>query len=436
MANELAVFNVSLPSTNLDKDIVAELTQEMTAGIGGSFKRSPRLMMTNGGDWVVIDEHGERTVIGRQANFVIVNQRPYVSRIHYPSAYNQNDEDRLPADCYSYDGVKPDDNVEKPLCHSCKECKALELSGQKCAYYRRLVVVLAQPNGEFSDPLVLEAKSLSLFNDKVVKTPNGVFGSLTWYLNGLAKNTVNGVHCPVAVQTVVTTAIPEPGQSVVTMRFNVGSLPNGGYWVLNQEQINHILELRNSEYVKDLLKPFNAADSNPMGGESIPVMNIDVNKASEPEAKAEPAPKPAPKSAPKPAPKSAPKPAPKPAPKVKKVVLGIEHPDVKNSADFDYEDIKAWAAESSEEDVKDWLAENFPQALEPVEVKEEEPEVPEEQAKPAPKKRTPKKATKEPAPEVVKNEEENVIDTSGAAVDPELAKKANELAGQLDDFDD
>lgn len=57
------------------------------------------------------------------------------------------------------------------------------------------------------------------------------------------------------------------------------------------------------------------------------------------------------------------------------VVLGMEHPDVVNSDEYDYEELKEWAKDASEEEVKEFLEENFPQALEPVEVPDEEPEV-------------------------------------------------------------
>ena len=112
-------------------------------------------------------------------------------------------------------------------------------------------------------------------------------------------------------------------------------------------------------------------------------------------------------------------------------MLGLEHPDVKNSEDFDYEDILEWAKEADEADVKEWLADNFPQALEPVEVADESPA--EEPVKEEPKaKKAPVKRAK-PAEE---KQEENVVDTSGQEVDPALAKQAEQLAEGLDDFDD
>ena len=112
-------------------------------------------------------------------------------------------------------------------------------------------------------------------------------------------------------------------------------------------------------------------------------------------------------------------------------MLGLLHPDVKNSEDFDYEDILEWAKEADEAEVKEWLADNFPQALGPVEVADESPA--EEPVKEEPKaKKAPVKRAK-PAEE---KQEENVVDTGGQGVDPALAKQAEQLAADLADYDD
>ena len=129
-----------------------------------------------------------------------------------------------------------------------------------------------------------------------------------------------------------------------------------------------------------------------------------------------------------PAKKEAPakKPAPAPKKKVKLVVLGMEHPDVVNSDEYDYEELKAWAAEATPEEVKEFLADTFPQALEPVEVPDDEPVAEEPKSKPAPKRKAPAKKEVEP----------NVVDTSGEEVSEEYAAEATKLAEGLDNFDD
>ena len=172
-----------------------------------------------------------------------------------------------------------------------------------------------------------------------------------------------------------------------------------------------------------MLEPFNAAVNNPSTAGRIEVKNV------EPEAQKEEAPKleaPAKKAPPAKKEALAKKPAPAPKKKVKLVVLGMEHPDVVNSDEYDYEELKAWAAEATPEEVKEFLADTFPQALEPVEVPDDEPVAEEPKAKPAPKRKAPAKKEVEP----------NVVDTSGEDVSEEYAAEATKLAEGLDNFDD
>lgn len=417
--SDLMVLDMGGLALPFDATQAAELTKNMTAGFGGQFKKSARLSMGNSGDWELIDENGEVHDMGREVNIVIVDQREFVSRVHYAKSFDEmkaSGEFDAP-DCQSYNGETPDADVEKPYSGKCKTCKAFEESGQLCGYYRRVVGVIAYEDGTFSDPFVFEPKAKSLFDKTVVKERYGSYG---WYMNTLASQKRNGVPMPIPTQAVVTKCMPMPKMEVATIKFGVASTSAGGYWSLNKEQFEEILRLKDSEEVKEMLKPFNATTNNPSSAGRIPVK--DVTDEPKAETKAEPV---------KEEPKSKPAPKAKPAPKVKKVVLGLEHPDVKNSEDFDYEDILEWAKEADEADVKEWLADNFPQALEPVEVADESPA--EEPVKEEPKaKKAPVKRAK-PAEE---KQEENVVDPSGQAVDPALAKQAEQLADSLADYDD
>lgn len=429
--SDLMVLDMGGLALPFEPSQAAELTKNMTAGLGGQFKKSARLSMGNSGDWELIDENGEVHDMGREVNIVIVDQREFVSRVHYAKSFDEmkaSGEFNAP-DCQSYNGETPDADVEKPYSDKCKTCQAFETSGQLCGYYRRVVGVIAYEDGTFSDPFVFEPKAKSLFDKTVVKERYGSYG---WYMNTLASQKRNGVPMPIPTQAVVTKCMPMPKMEVATIKFGVASTSAGGYWSLNKEQFEEILRLKDSDEVKAMLKPFNAATNNPSSAGRIPVK--DVTDEPKAETKAETvAEEPKAKSAPAPKAKSAPakKEAPAPKAKTKKVVLGLEHPDVKNGEDFDYEDIVEWAKDADEADVKAWLEENFPQALEPVEVADEteaeEPAKEEPKAKKAPVKRT------KPAEAKV---EENVVDTSGQAVDPEMAEQAEQLAEGLDDFDD
>lgn len=429
--SDLMVLDMGGLALPFDATQAAELAKNMTAGLGGQFNKTARLSMGNSGDWELIDEDGEVHDMGREVNIVIIDQREFVSRVHYARSFDEMKASGEfdPPDCQSCNGETPDANVEKPYSDKCKTCKAFETSGQLCGYYRRVVGVIAYEDGTFSDPFVFEPKAKSLFDKTVVKERYGSYG---WYMNTLASQKRNGVPMPIPTQAVVTKCMPMPKMEVATIKFGVASTSAGGYWTLNKEQFEEILRLKDSDEVKEMLAPFNAATNNPSSAGRIPVKDV----TDEPNAETKAAPvkeEPKAKSAPAPKAKSAPpkKEAPASKPKTKKVVLGLEHPDVKNSEDFDYEDILEWAKEADEADVKEWLADNFPQALEPVEVADESPT--EEPVKEAPKaKKAPVKRAK-PAEE---KQEENVVDIGGQGVDPALAKQAEQLAADLADYDD
>lgn len=446
MSNELMNIDLGGLALPFDANQATELVKNMTAGLGGGFKKSARLNMGNSGDWELIDENGEVHDLGREVNIVIVDQREDVSRIHYAQSFDEmkvSGEFSAP-DCQSFNGIEPDEGCANPYSDKCKTCKVgwrenkddepWGGNAQQCGYYRRTVAVLAYEDGTFSDPFVFEPKAKSLFDKEIVKER---FGSFSWYMNVLVSQKRNGVAMPIPTQAVVTKCIPMPKMTVATIKFGISNTPNGGYWTLNKEQFDEILALKDSEEVKKMLKPFNAALNNPSSAGQIPVKEVAHTPKPAPKVEDREAPAEAVKPAPKPAPKAkAPAPKATPQPKKKMVVLGIEHPDVKNSADFDYADIVEWAKDADESDVKEWLADNFPQALEPVEVADETAQV--EAPKPAPKKKAPtvKKKAVEQSTEPKSDKAENVVDTSGADVDPELAKQAETLAGDLDNFDD
>lgn len=429
MSNDLLVLDTNEIDLGMDQTQIAELTQTMMGGFGVGFARSARIKMSNGGDWELITEDGEAIDLGREVNLVIVDQREFVSRVHYAKTYDANDVEASGPDCQSYDGITPDKDVQNPLSDKCKGCNAFEKTGLKCGMYRRIVGVLAYEDGTFSDPFIFEPKALSLFDETVV---GGRFGSYAWYMRSLASQKRNGQPFAIPTQAIVTQCKSKPKAEVSTIKFGIAPNADGGYWVLSKEQREEILALRDSDKVKDMLKPFQAQPTGPQVGDLIEVTMIE-DKPSAPVEKVVEDSKPAPTKKAPPAPKKPePKPAPEkkapPAPKKKTVVLGIEHPDVKNSEDFDYEGIVEWAKDADPADVKEWLAENFPQALEPVVLADEKP-APEKKAPVKKAPPTPKKA--EPAPEA-----SNVVAMDGNDPDPELAKTAELLAGEMDNFDD
>lgn len=428
MSNLMVIDMGALPIA-YDDELAQELTKDLTAGLSGTFVRAPRLTMGNSGDWELVTPEGEAIDLGREVNIVIVDQRKSNSRIHYEKSFDQQKEEGEFAapDCYSTEGQYPDTTVENPLCDNCKDCAFNKISDNyeagnlPCNTYRRLICVLMNEDGTFSDPVVLEAKYKSLTDKTVVRER---YGSYSWYMQVLTKQVhpVTKKPMPIPTQFVVTKCTSLPKMEVATMKFGLASNAQGGYWVLSNEQRQEILRLKDSEEVQELLRPFNAAFENPSSAGRIPVINVDIDETEE-QPKKEVAKETAKKSAPA---KKAP-----PAKKTRKVVLGMEHPDVVNTTEYDYAEIKEWADDATEDEVREFLAENFPQALEPVEVeveetKEEPAEVPTKKAAPK-RKAVEKKVEAEVADNVVSND---------SNVDTEAVNQAKELANDLDEFDD
>lgn len=430
--SDLMVLNMGELALPFDAAQAEELTKDLTAGLGGGFKRAPRITMGNSGDWELVTPEGEAIDLGREPKIVIVDQRNFNSRIHYEKSFDKQKEagEFEAPDCYSTDGQTPDSTVEHPLCDNCKDCAFNKISNNyvagnlACNTYRRLVCVLVKEDGTFSDPCVLEPKYKSLTDDTVVK---GKYGSYAWYMRVLTSQVhpVTKKPMPIPTQAVVTHCTSLPKMEVATMKFGLAATANGGYWTLNKEQMAEILRLKDSDEVKELLEPFNAAFNNPSSAGRIPVVNVEVPSVEDvaEEAKAETTKKSAPTKK-----KEAPAKKATPVKKTRKVVLGMEHPDVINTTEYDYAEIKEWANDATEEEVREFLAENFPQALEPVEVEVEE--VAEEPAKKAPSKR------QSPAKKTTTSEDEDVVVSPGETVSDEDKKKAKEMADDLGEFDD
>jgi len=426
------VLNMGELALPFDAAQAEELTKDLTAGLGGGFKRAPRITMGNSGDWELVTPEGEAIDLGREPKIVIVDQRNFNSRIHYEKSFDKQKEagEFEAPDCYSTDGQTPDSTVEHPLCDNCKDCAFNKISKNyvagnlACNTYRRLVCVLVKEDGTFSDLCVLEPKYKSLTDDTVVK---GKYGSYAWYMRVLTSQVhpVTKKPMPIPTQAVVTHCTSLPKMEVATMKFGLAATANGGYWTLNKEQMAEILRLKDSDEVKELLEPFNAAFNNPSSAGRIPVVNVEVPSVEDvaEEAKAETIKKSAPTKK-----KEAPAKKATPVKKTCKVVLGMEHPDVINTTEYDYAEIKEWANDATEEEVREFLAENFPQALEPVEVEVEE--VAEEPAKKAPSKR------QSPAKKTTTSEDEDVVVSPGETVSDEDKKKAKEMADDLGEFDD
>lgn len=96
-------------------------------------------------------EDGVETPVGINLDVIVVGANPKVSKVFYSKPYDGNAEGVRP-DCFSNDGIRPDDTVEHPVCASCATCPHNALgskitpSGAKsklCADQRHLAVICA-----------------------------------------------------------------------------------------------------------------------------------------------------------------------------------------------------------------------------------------------------------------------------------------------------
>lgn len=423
---------VSMAQLGLSVETLNQLTQDMTAGLE-SYTKPQRVVMGNSGDFSLITSQGEQISLGREINFVIVAQRPAVSRIHYAQAYDPSNTENIFPDCYSTDGVAPDEGSTVKYSDTCANCPVKDRQDvPNCSYYRRLIIKLVNPDGTFSEPCILEPKAISLF-DTNVQVNNGVtmmnYGA---YMRALASNVVNGKKMPIPVQVLVTRCVPMNNMNVATMKFGVAPNEHGGVYLLDNERVSEILSLTNSQEIQELLRPFHPASENPSRQGQIPVKNVDAPQNLQIDISQTGAlPAPTPKPAPQPSKKVPPKPVPAPKPKVNKVVLGIEHACVKNSSDYDYASIVEWANEATPDEVTQWLEENFPEALIPVELPAPTPKPAPQPSKKAPPKPVPVAKQGDPVVQSLAPEGNNNTNTISEAD----IESANKLAEELDALD-
>lgn len=420
----------------ISKDQLAELTHEMTAGLD-SYTKPQRLVMSNSGDFTLITSQGEQIQMGRQVDFVIIAQRPAVSRIHFASTYDPNSVESVSPDCYSTDGVEPDAGVTKRYSDKCANCPVKsDPSLPDCSYYRRLIVALVNYDGTLSSPCVFEPKALSLFENTVQTINNSTMMSYGAYMRALAGNMVNGRKMPIPVQVLVTRCTPMQGMKVPTMKFGIAPNKIGGLYLLDNALVQDIVARSKSNEIQELLRPFHPATENPLREGQIPVKQIEEKKELNVDwqkiGNSAPEPTPEPVQTPPPAPAKKAPPPPKSAPPAKKEpemqVLGINHPCVKNSEDYDYQSIVDWAKDASAEEIESWLQENFPEALIPVPVE-----------KPAPKtKKSPPKSAPPKAQAPTEVKQDTPIIEATAQVDDEVTDKdraeAERLTQDLDDW--
>jgi len=151
----------------------AELNKEAKAGTGGesinriSMKQSRFRLIVGGEQVKVMDEP--------YMDVVVVRTNPNVSKAYYSKKYDPNAEDQSP-DCYSSNGVVPDDGVNDKQCSTCANCpmnvwgSKISDTGNKvkaCSDIKRLAIVPASKVDAPMFQVAIPAGSLKVWGNYV-----------------------------------------------------------------------------------------------------------------------------------------------------------------------------------------------------------------------------------------------------------------------------
>ena len=249
MSNELQAINGANVPAYLQADIKKEMALNEAAG-SGILKSDFLPNLSIKGKCFSIRQNGDVKTFDMPAlDVVIIAARPTISKVMYPGLYNPK-ENGAPV-CASIDSESPDfptqvvDPATGKCCQGCRSCyfnqfgSAKQGAGKACKDYKRLVVMLASPDGKNFPPnapaLILDVPATSL------KSPKGT-------------NLMMLKECVSALQA---GGVPLSAY-VVTLRFVMSSeYPQIVFqpkrWVL-PEEMERIKALRESEAVKAALE--------------------------------------------------------------------------------------------------------------------------------------------------------------------------------------
>ncbi len=168
------------------KAAASDLTTGVMAGFPTISYRGKVWRIRKGGEEQnYVDANGDAV---QSLELILVKATPTLAKVFYAKAFEEGATGK--PDCWSADGVKPDANVEAPVCKSCAACpnnvwgSRISESGKKgklCADRRRMAVVGPSDlnkNGVECEKLLLHApagslKGLKEYAEKVLQ-PKGV----------------------------------------------------------------------------------------------------------------------------------------------------------------------------------------------------------------------------------------------------------------------
>lgn len=172
MANEVSVpeKKSSLPAHLMDM-FKPEDNDDLASGLGGGFGS----LSIQGKEFNVVAGGERKTVLtvvdgeevpARHLDVVLIKASKKVSKVYYKGKFVPGSD--VKPDCWSSDGEKPDANVEKPQCGTCKLCphnmfgSRISESGGKgkaCGDSKRVAIALAS---DLERPLLLRVPVTSM----------------------------------------------------------------------------------------------------------------------------------------------------------------------------------------------------------------------------------------------------------------------------------
>lgn len=197
MATQVQLFDqpMPVPAYLATSPVAKELQEQMEGGLAGS---SINRISLRGGKFR-FNVKGVEVGInkGDTLEVVIMMAHPAVSRLYYIKPYDQDDAGQRP-DCYSRDGVRPEEDSpakQNSICATCPQ-NALNSSktgkGKACAYSKRVLVL--HPNTLAKGPVfALDVKSMGMFGED---DPNQRLFNMKGYIEALR---ANGLIIPAVV---------------------------------------------------------------------------------------------------------------------------------------------------------------------------------------------------------------------------------------------
>jgi hypothetical protein len=195
MTTDVTIFAQPQPVPSyLQQSAVAKALQEqMEGGLAG--RQINRISLRNG-KYRFLKKGVEIASVPGTLDVVLIAANPAVGRMYYIKPFNPDDTGQRP-DCYSRDGVKPEQDSPALQSTHCAICpqnakgSANNGEGKACAFKKRTIIV--SPANIMGDAYALDAGSMSMFGDE--NKPQRLF-NLKSYIEALK---INGLIVPAVV---------------------------------------------------------------------------------------------------------------------------------------------------------------------------------------------------------------------------------------------